>query len=88
MSDYTHLLEILTIEEKLRPHAGFPNLKKVIDNELKALELAYSPVKVVPAPLLKSDEAPEEPLLPIFPADSGVLETDTQGDDQHSDRRV
>lgn len=89
MSDISHLLNVLTVEEKLRPHAGFPNLKKAIDNELKALELAYAPVKAIPAQgKPESDEAQAEPLLPIFPESSGVQETDTQGVVQHSDRRV
>ncbi len=80
MIDY--LANLLAADEKIHKYAGFPKIKKYIADELKALEAAILAPKAVPS--VPQEEA--EP--PIFPEDSGVIETDTPHKTPASDRRV
>ena len=74
---FYQLYYLLYVEEKLRGHPGYPNLKRVVSEGLKTLECEAG------YPVISEPTA-----APIFPADSGVIETDTTHVTPTSDRRI
>ena len=75
MSDLERVHLLLSIEEKLRVHTGFSNLKKEVWDELRQLDTVSVP------------EGEPTPVT-VFPADSGVVETDTDHVTPEFERRV
>ena len=75
MSNLERVHLLLSIEEKLRVHTGFANLKKEVWDELRILDAT---------PVLEDEPTP----VTVFPADSGVVETDTDHVTPEFERRV
>lgn len=70
----TELKTLLEVEALLRPHAGFLNLKKKVNDALAEFEADSSPERVFAAE--------------VFPANAGVIEEDTEHETPESDRSV
>ena len=75
--EYVNL--ILSVDEKLRGYPGYASLKKALAHELREIDVGFAPVP---------PSVPEAPVVTVFPADSGVIQKETEGTVQPSDRRI
>ena len=73
---FEYLSLLFTLDEKLRGHPGYPEIKKALAREVKDIEESFAPV-------------PHDvfPSVAVFPEDSGVIQKETEAEVQPSDRR-